>query len=155
MAKQIQKTDLVEDNILEGLQKELQETRSETEALEHSLLAVNTALESIQSSAAKSKGGFAGLDRKKVDDLAKHNKLTKEAHKLAKEDEVLKKTKIQTESALETKRQKEIRTQILLRKEEERIAKAHKKTAKAVADEANEYKKLEKETRNQKNESVK
>lgn len=153
MAKTIKKTDLIDSGVLDDFKKEVKETKTETDLLVGSLNALNSAQEAIQQTAKETKQGILGVDRKKVEDLNKLNKLKKEAHQLAVNDEKIKKQRLQTEQQIEKNRQLEIKGQVALRKETERLAKTNAKNIKATKDQGNAYKQLVIKTREEKNES--
>jgi len=153
MAKQIKRTDIVEDGLFDSLKKDARNAKKETDLLELSLEAIVQATERIKKSSSSVKGGILGINRKDIADLQKLNKLQDKAYQNSVNKEKLDKQKAVTQKQLEVNRQTEIKTQILLRKEEERLTKSRQREAKAVKEEGNAYKELTKTTRDLKNES--
>lgn len=157
MAKQIKRADIAEDDVFKGVRDSAKETLNDLGKLNDELKETVTILKSSISGAK-----FGNTDQinkfttaikaasKAMKDAQQIDKLSAQATNnliiAEKEIERVKREKLKTQ-------QEEIKTAKMLSQEEERLAKAHAKTAKEAENEANAYKILEKETRAQKNES--
>jgi len=157
MAKQINRTDISEQDLFKNVRDSAIET----------LKVIDTLNKEFKETAATLKNDISGAKFGNAADIEKFAKATAKANKLKKDSIELNKlekqtteTKAQAEKNLATSKAQELKTERellketrLLNTEKERGKVAAEKQAKAIKDENNAYTKLVKATRDQKNES--
>ena len=157
MAKQINRTDISEQDLFKNVRDSAIET----------LKVIDNLNKEFKETAATLKNDISGAKFGNAADIEKFAKATAKANKLKKDSIELNKlekqtteTKAQAEKNLATSKAQELKTERellketrLLNTEKERGKKAAEKQAQAIKDEDNAYKKLVKATRDQKNES--
>ena len=157
MAKQINRTDIAEQDLFKNVRDSAINTLKTISKLNEEFKETATILKSEIKNA---KFGNSAEIEKFVTATTKANKLKKESIELGKLEKKTTKTKIQAEQELAKIKVQELKTERellketrLLTTEKERATKATQKQKKAIADENSEYKKLVIATRKQKNES--
>jgi len=158
MAKKINSRDLFEqEDLFRGVRDSADKTIQKLTQLKEGMVA----------SAKEMKAAFSGLKMDNLKDLEKFVKLAEQANKLSKQSiEVDKQKKVSTdqkkkselellkiEQEKEKLKQQQMRTNKMVTTEQERQNKQAEKQKKLAQDQANAYKKLEKNTRDLKNES--
>ena len=158
MAKKINSRDLFEqEDLFRGVRDSADKTIQKLTQLKEGMVA----------SAKEMKAAFSGLKMDNLKDLEKFVKLAEQANKLSKQSiEVDKQKKVSTEQKKKSElellkieqekeklKQQQMRTNKMVTTEQERQNKQAEKQKKLAQDQANAYKKLEKNTRDLKNES--
>ena len=157
MAKQINRTDIAEQDLFKNVRESAINTLKTISKLNEEFKETATVL---KNDIANAKFGNSAEIEKFVTATTKANKLKKESIELGKLEKKTTKTKIQAEQELAKAKANELKTERellketrLLNTEKERATKATEKNKKAIKDENSEYKKLVKTTRDQKNQS--
>ncbi len=142
MAEQIKKSDIIGDDVLPALRKELE-----------SILTVIEKFDDNLKSVAKSFKTLTDVEKKRLEGINKLNQQQLQAEKLVKEKIKNDRERIKNQQQLTRLEGIEAQNKIRLTKEAERQAKATERANKAVKDQESAYKRLVKQTRDYKNKS--